>query len=66
MANKKPKLRKFTVRLFASLPTSATLVVEAENEEAAREYAEEHFAKADWGGPDGGNTPSGGEAKEIQ
>jgi hypothetical protein len=67
--SKKQKFR-YLVHLGATLPATATLEVEAENEEAAREYAETHATKANWAGSDY-STPSNcdieiGDIEEIE
>ena len=56
MAKKKADV--FRVILGATLPCTATLYVEAKDEDFAREYAERHFIDANWSGADY-NTPSG-------
>jgi hypothetical protein len=49
---------KYLVRLSATLPASATMIVEADSEDEAREYAEGNGEKANWNGSDY-NTPQG-------
>lgn len=63
------KLKKYKVSLFATLPCSAYLYVDAKNEEEAKDIAEQKWSDADWMGPDY-NHPSGcdvevGEAEEV-
>lgn len=54
----KSKLKKYRVHLVATLPCSASMVVEAENEQEAEEYADAHYGEADWDGADC-SRPSG-------
>ena len=57
-AMSRKKLKRYKVRLWGTLPCSATIEVEAEDELKAREYAEERWGKADWDGADY-DTPEG-------
>ena len=52
------KVKKYKVMLFASLPCSASIEVEATSEEEAKEKADKNWRDADWDGPDY-NTPDG-------
>ena len=46
------ELKTYRVRLWASLPASAEMTVEAASEEDAIQYAYEHQDEADWDGSD--------------
>lgn len=52
-------MAKFEVRLSATLPATASMIVDADTEEEAKEFAEEHYLRADWMGSDVGDVPSG-------
>jgi hypothetical protein len=58
-------MAKYEVHLVATIPASANLLVEAENEEAASDYAEEHYAEADWDGSDY-TTPQGCDVEVFE
>lgn len=45
-------MKTFEVTLWASMPASAKMKVEAESEEAAKQYAYENIDEADWDGSD--------------
>lgn len=42
------KKQKFLVELSASLPCSARMEIEAENEECAKQYAYDNYRKFQW------------------
>lgn len=52
------KMKRFRAYLSATLPASASMEFEAENQEAAQKYADEHSHEADWDGADS-NRPQG-------
>jgi hypothetical protein len=55
---------KFRVKIFASLPASAEMDVEAEDEDSAMNYAYQHFDKAHWDGSDI-HRPDGSMIDEV-
>ena len=46
------KLKSYRVRLWASLPASAEMTIEAASEEEAIQYAYDHQDEAPWDGAD--------------
>jgi hypothetical protein len=61
----KKKLKSYTVRLGATLPCTASLEVEALDEEDAKQVAYDRWADADWSGSDIGDRPYGSDVEVI-